>query len=87
MLTKLLQLPKTLLFFKTMTSKQFKLEGTWEEILLQNEKLAGHRVRVIVLPDEELPPSSEHSFRQAWKEIKEGKVRPISELWEGIDAE
>jgi hypothetical protein len=31
--------------------------------------------------------SPEDSFRQAWQEIKEGKVRPISELWNGIDAE
>lgn len=70
-----------------MTSKQLELEGTWEEILLQADKLAGHRVRVTIISDDEFKPSPEDSFRQAWKEIKEGKVRPISELWEGIDAE
>jgi hypothetical protein len=70
-----------------MTSKLLELEGTWEEILLQSERLVGHRIKVTILPDEELTPTPEDSFRQAWQEIKEGKVRPISELWEGIDAE
>ena len=70
-----------------MTSKQLQIEGTWEEILLQADKLAGHRVRVTIIGDDELNPSPEQSFRTSWKEIKEGKIRPISELWEGIDAE
>lgn len=30
--------------------------------------------------------STEKSFRRAWKEVKAGKTRPISELWDGIDA-
>ena len=29
---------------------------------------------------------AEESFSQGWKEMREGKTRPISELWEGIDA-
>ena len=30
---------------------------------------------------------AEASFRQGWQEIMTGQTRPISELWEGIDAE
>jgi hypothetical protein len=51
--------------------------------------LAGGRVGVIVVANEgeEALPSPEESFRQAWLEIKTGKTRLVSELWEGIDAE
>ncbi len=35
----------------TMTSELLELEGTWEEILQQADKLAGHRLRVTVLAD------------------------------------
>jgi hypothetical protein len=72
-----------------MTSQLSELEGTWEEILALSEKFGGRRVRIVVLAneDEEALPSPEESFRQAWLEIKTGKTRPISELWEGIDAE
>ncbi|MDZ7290619.1 MAG: hypothetical protein ONB44_03020 [candidate division KSB1 bacterium] len=31
--------------------------------------------------------SAEDSFRQGWKEALAGETRPVSELWEGIDAE
>ena len=27
------------------------------------------------------------SFRQGWQEAMTGQTRPVSELWEGIDAE
>ncbi|MEZ2236337.1 hypothetical protein [Microcoleus sp.] len=71
-----------------MTPEILEVEGTWEEILAQAAKFADRRVRIIVLAnkDEEAVPSSEESFRQAWLEIKTGKTRPVSELWEGIDA-
>ena len=29
---------------------------------------------------------AENSFRQGWKETLAGETRPVSELWEGIDA-
>jgi len=29
---------------------------------------------------------AEASFRQGWKEVLAGETRPVSELWEGIDA-
>ncbi len=71
-----------------MTTQVLELEGTWEEILAQAAKFADRRIRIIVLAnkDEEALPSPEKSFRQAWLEIKTGKTRPVSELWEGIDA-
>jgi hypothetical protein len=31
--------------------------------------------------------SAEASFRQGWKEMLADETRPVSELWEGIDAE
>ncbi|MGR3309381.1 MAG: hypothetical protein ACUZ77_01265 [Candidatus Brocadiales bacterium] len=30
---------------------------------------------------------AEDSFRQGWKEARAGETRPVSVLWEGIDAE
>jgi hypothetical protein len=69
-----------------MTSPLLELEGTWEEIVAQSELLAGRRVRAIVLPEEQ-PQSPEDSFRQGWYEAITGQTIPLSELWEGIDAE
>ena len=50
------------------------------------------RVRVIVLlsdadSNEELSESPQESFLQGWHDVKTGKVFPVSELWDGIDAE
>jgi hypothetical protein len=30
---------------------------------------------------------AEDSFRQGWKEALAGETRPVSELWDGIDAD
>ena len=30
---------------------------------------------------------AEDSFRQGWKETMAGETRPVSELWDNIDAE
>ena len=30
---------------------------------------------------------AEDSFRQGWKEAIAGETRPVSELWDGIDAD
>jgi hypothetical protein len=72
-----------------MSAQLLEIEGTWEEILAQSAKFTDRRVRIIVLAneDEEALPSPEESFRQAWLEIKTGKTRPVSELWEEIDTE
>lgn len=52
------------------------------------------RVRVIVLfpettddPDDESIESIKAGLRRSLQEAKEGKTLPISELWDGIDAE
>ncbi len=36
------------------------IEGTWEEVSRQSDKFYGHRLRVVILPDE--PPSSPRKF-------------------------
>ncbi|MBW4501489.1 MAG: hypothetical protein KME57_18490 [Scytonema hyalinum WJT4-NPBG1] len=57
------------------------------------------RVRVIVLlpeeaekenkheEDEEISESAAESFRQGWYDAMIGNTLPVSQLWEGIDAE
>lgn len=57
------------------------------------------RVRVIVLlpeegekenkqeDDEEISESAAESFRQGWYDAMTGNTLPVSQLWEGINAE
>jgi hypothetical protein len=52
------------------------------------------RVKVIVLlseeadkEDEEISESAIESFRQGWYDAMRGNTLPVSQLWEGIDAE
>ena len=51
------------------------------------------RVKVIVLISEEgdesgeLNESPQESFRQGWQDAMKGNISPVSQLWEGIDAE
>jgi hypothetical protein len=58
------------------------------------------RVRIIVLlaedkesekneneQDEEYPESAVESFRQGWYDAITGNTLPVSQLWEGIDAD
>lgn len=56
------------------------------------------RVKVIVLlpekadkennqEDEEISESAVESFRQGWYDAMRGNTLPVSQLWEGIDAE
>ena len=50
------------------------------------------RVRVIVLlsdedSDEELLESPQESFRQGWHDAMTGNTLPVSQLWDGINAE
>lgn len=68
-------------------TQQLEIEGTWEEILAQGDQLAGHRVRVTILSDEDEEISPEESLRRGLQDMKEGRLYPISELWDGIDAE
>jgi hypothetical protein len=51
------------------------------------------RVRVIILiseesqEDEEISESAIESFRQGWHDAMTGNTVPVSQLWEGINAE
>lgn len=56
------------------------------------------RVRIIVLlsetldkennqEDEEISESAVESFRQGWYDAMMGNTLPVSQLWQGIDAE
>lgn len=58
-----------------------EIEGTPEEYLpnlLQIVRL--FRESVTLKP-------AEKSFHQGWKEARAGETRPVSDLWEGLDAE
>lgn len=58
-----------------------EIKGTPEEYLpnlLQIVRL--FRKSVLLKP-------ADVSFRQGWKEMLAGETKPVSELWEGIDAE
>ena len=67
------------------------------QILLDEplEIASDSRVKVILLvanepdfdPDDTPVEEIKASLRRALQEVKEGKTRPISELWERIDAE
>ena len=67
------------------------------QILLDEplEIASDSRVKVILLvanepdfdPDDTPVEEIKASLRRALQEVKEGKTRPISELWEKIDAE
>ncbi len=66
-------------------SNLLELEGTWEEIVAYSEKLAGHRVRVIILPDKpqslstETPTPLIHSTAES--------LLKYAGTWEGDDVE
>ncbi len=50
------------------------------------------RVRVILLlweenEEEEILESAQESFRQGWYDAMTGNTLPVSQLWEGIDAD
>ena len=47
-----------------------------------------NRLQIVLLFRERVvSKSAEDSFRQGWEEAMAGETRPVSELWEGIDAE
>ena len=39
------------------------------------------------IEEEEPWPSATESFRDGWRDIKAGRVHPIDNLWDGVDAE
>ncbi|MEH1869516.1 MAG: hypothetical protein V7K69_31590 [Nostoc sp.] len=78
--------------------KAIEVKGTVNELgqisLDKPLTIAKHsRVRVIVLiteeneEDDELIESAGESFRQGWYDAMTRNTVPVSQLWEGIDAE
>ncbi|ACK69486.1 conserved hypothetical protein [Gloeothece citriformis PCC 7424] len=79
--------------------KAFEVTGTIDEKgqLLLDEPLSisSSSVRVIILVNEQDEPDPDDtpieeikaSLRRALQEAKEGKRIPLSQMWEGIDAE
>ena len=69
---------------------ELKDELQWEESFEKTQPqlvAAGKQAKQeIVLCDETLK-SAEECFRQGWHEAMTGQTVPLSELWEGIDAE
>ena len=39
------------------------------------------------IEEDEPWPTAEESLREGWADVKAGRVHPIAELWEGIDAD
>jgi hypothetical protein len=61
------------------------LDLPWDEI----SDRASIKVIVMVEDDDEdeILDSPVESFRQAWQEVKEGKVTPIEQLWNRAESE
>ena len=66
-------------------SNLLELEGTWEEIVAYSEKLAGHRVSVIVLPDK--PQSSSTERPNPLIHSTAESLLKYAGTWEGDDFE
>lgn len=62
-----------------------ELEGTWEEIIAYSDKLAGRRVRVIVLADK--PQSSSTQTPTPLSHSTAESLLKYAETWEGDDFE
>lgn len=62
-----------------------ELEGTWEEIVAYSDKLAGHRVRVIVLPEK--PQSSSTQTPTPLSHSTAESLLKYAQTWEGDDFE
>ena len=66
-------------------SDLLELEGTWEEIVAYSDKLAGHRVRVIVLPEK--PQSSSEQMPTPLSRSTAESLLKYAGTWEGEDFE
>lgn len=69
-----------------MTADPLELEGTWEEIIDQGEKLAGKRVRVIVLSDQ-AHTESPHKPTSFPPRSTAQSLLKYAGTWEGDDLE
>jgi hypothetical protein len=66
-------------------SDLLELEGTWEEIVAYSDKLAGQRVRVIVLPNK--PQSSSTQTPTPLSHSTAESLLKYAGTWEGDDFE
>jgi hypothetical protein len=66
-----------------MMSAPLELEGTWEESVAHSDKLAGHRVRIIVLPEE--PESSSPETPTPKRHSTAESLLKYAGTWEGED--
>ncbi len=39
------------------------------------------------IEEEEPWPSATEAFKEGWRDVKAGRVRPVDTLWDGIDAD
>lgn len=63
------------------------IEGTWEEISLQADKLNGHRLRVTILPDEEQPVDAKNAAAIAYLQERLKNAPTDPELIRQAEAE
>jgi hypothetical protein len=78
-----------------MASRLLELEGTWEEIMQQSPRLAGHRVRLILL-DEDVAPTDETGFAKEqesfWQNpsaeeiFNQQGIQPVTDLASLLDS-
>ncbi len=54
------------------------LEGTWEEVMRHGEELAGRKVRVTILEDENMPQPNEAMLEALRKISERSKNMPVS---------
>lgn len=70
------------------TEVSFYEEQLAHEIKEMPEEYLPHLLQIVRLFRESVAlKPAEAGFRQGWKEALAGETRPVSELWEDIDAE
>ena len=71
-----------------MASNNVVLDAVMQEIEQTPPEYLPNLLKIVRLFRESVPlNSAEESFRQGWHEAMTGQTIPLSELWEGIDAE
>ena len=71
----------------TTRASQYKSQLTSELKFIPEECLPNLLMIVRLFRESVSLKSAEESFSQGWKEAQAGDTFPISELWDGIDAE
>ena len=71
-----------------MASTNVVLDAVMQEIEQTPPEYLPNLLKIVRLFRESVTlKSAEESFRQGWHEAMTGQTIPLSELWEGIDAE